>query len=439
MVSALRSPLLSTSTIPTKSHLPARAETRSCPLLCLEITRLSFSTASRRFLVCSVLWFSRLPSSFLLSLLSRHEPHNFCIVLPVLHAPTPLPASNAPIINLTRERPCVYLCASYPDTAWLQTSKSDFTNRQNSPSRPHSIRFHLRPARLLNSRHTSYGELIPSQLYQARGIHRLLSIPSLLILQKPTPHVLGTTFTILLMYFDVKSGVSSYAHTSTAFTCSPQSNTVKCPNCAESIGISALPNDGFAAELDLSDAWDNSPSVGDHISTLTDEVTRVSLEVGTEGRLGGQAQVDGVQGEWSRLADHAFASGDLKKRIEVVMKGEMVELRETVNGMTESLSIFTDKATRMAKEIGTEGKLGGQPDVQGVSRMWKELTTNYRKSLDGSSAVQFDEESQLFMEFVLLATFGPSQELKDLFFNAKLYPLYKVHLAKCIPLVHTVS
>ncbi|KAH8802033.1 hypothetical protein DL96DRAFT_1672185 [Flagelloscypha sp. PMI_526] len=132
------------------------------------------------------------------------------------------------------------------------------------------------------------------------------------------------------------------------------------------------------------------------LSTLAREVTRVSLEVGTEGRLGGQAQVDGVQGEWSRLTDHvnvmadnltnqvrsiatvtkAVASGDLTKRIDVDVKGEMLELKETVNGMTESLSIFADEVTRVAKEVGTEGKLGGQADVQGVSGTWKELTTN---------------------------------------------------------------
>jgi osomolarity two-component system sensor histidine kinase NIK1 len=75
----------------------------------------------------------------------------------------------------------------------------------------------------------------------------------------------------------------------------------------------------------------------------------------------------------------AVASGDLTKRIDVDVKGEMLELKETVNGMTESLSIFADEVMRVAKEVGTEGKLGGQADVQGVSRTWKELTTNVRQ------------------------------------------------------------
>lgn len=127
------------------------------------------------------------------------------------------------------------------------------------------------------------------------------------------------------------------------------------------------------------------------LSTLASEVTRVSLEVGTEGIMGGQAYVPDVQGMWKVLADNvnlmamnltnqvrsiaevtkAVAGGDLTKRITVDVRGEMLDLKETVNGMTESLSVFADEVTRVAKEVGTEGKLGGQARVTGVGGTWK--------------------------------------------------------------------
>ncbi|THU96840.1 hypothetical protein K435DRAFT_663749 [Dendrothele bispora CBS 962.96] len=132
------------------------------------------------------------------------------------------------------------------------------------------------------------------------------------------------------------------------------------------------------------------------LSTLASEVTRVSLEVGTEGILGGQAAVPEVQGEWKKLTDNvnlmamnltnqvrsianvtkAVANGDLTKKIEVDVKGEILELKETVNGMTESLSVFADEVTRVAREVGTEGKLGGQAKVANVAGTWKALTDN---------------------------------------------------------------
>ncbi|KDQ51728.1 hypothetical protein JAAARDRAFT_139768 [Jaapia argillacea MUCL 33604] len=132
------------------------------------------------------------------------------------------------------------------------------------------------------------------------------------------------------------------------------------------------------------------------LSTLANEVTRVSLEVGTEGILGGQAFVPGVQGMWKVLADNvnlmamnltnqvrsiaqvtkAVASGDLTKKIEVDVRGEILELKETVNEMTESLSVFADEVTRVAREVGTEGKLGGQARVANVGGTWKDLTDN---------------------------------------------------------------
>ncbi|KAI0312759.1 hypothetical protein OF83DRAFT_1066664 [Amylostereum chailletii] len=132
------------------------------------------------------------------------------------------------------------------------------------------------------------------------------------------------------------------------------------------------------------------------LSTLANEVTRVSLEVGTEGILGGQAYVPDVQGMWKVLADNvnlmamnltnqvrsiaevtkAVANGDLKKKIEVDVRGEMLDLKSTVNGMTESLSLFADEVTRVAREVGTEGRLGGQAKVTNVGGTWKALTDN---------------------------------------------------------------
>ncbi|KAI0031298.1 hypothetical protein K488DRAFT_52367 [Vararia minispora EC-137] len=130
------------------------------------------------------------------------------------------------------------------------------------------------------------------------------------------------------------------------------------------------------------------------LSTLANEVTRVSLEVGTEGILGGQASVPDVQGMWKVLADNvnlmamnltnqvrsianvtkAVANGDLTRKIEVDVRGEMLELKDTVNGMTESLSLFADEVTRVAREVGTEGRLGGQAKVTNVGGTWKDLT-----------------------------------------------------------------
>src|SRR5205085_570515 len=126
------------------------------------------------------------------------------------------------------------------------------------------------------------------------------------------------------------------------------------------------------------------------------EVTRVAREVGTEGKLGGQAEVKGVAGTWKDLTDSvnsmasnltgqvrniaavttAVANGDLTKKITVDVKGEILELKNTVNIMVDQLSSFADEVTRVAREVGTEGKLGGQAQVKGVSGTWKDLTDN---------------------------------------------------------------
>ncbi|MBA2503167.1 MAG: HAMP domain-containing protein, partial [Pyrinomonadaceae bacterium] len=134
----------------------------------------------------------------------------------------------------------------------------------------------------------------------------------------------------------------------------------------------------------------------DQLSSFADEVTRVAKEVGTEGKLGGQAEVGGVSGTWKDLTDNvnvlagnltgqvrniaevttAVANGDLSKKITVDVKGELLELKNTVNTMVDQLNSFASEVTRVAREVGTEGKLGGQAKVEGVSGTWKDLTDN---------------------------------------------------------------
>ena len=132
----------------------------------------------------------------------------------------------------------------------------------------------------------------------------------------------------------------------------------------------------------------------DQLRSFAAEVTRVAREVGTEGKLGGQADVQGVAGTWKDLTESvnfmagnltsqvrniadvttAVAAGDLSKKITVDVKGEISELKNTINTMVDQLSSFAAEVTRVAREVGTEGKLGGQADVQGVAGTWKDLT-----------------------------------------------------------------
>src|SRR5712691_10644283 len=134
----------------------------------------------------------------------------------------------------------------------------------------------------------------------------------------------------------------------------------------------------------------------DQLRGFSAEVTRVAREVGTEGKLGGQARVEGVSGVWKDLTDSvntladnltnqvrniaevttAVAQGDLSKKITVDVKGEIVALKNTINTMVDQLSSFADEVTRVAKEVGSEGRLGGQAQVKGVSGVWKDLTEN---------------------------------------------------------------
>ena len=126
----------------------------------------------------------------------------------------------------------------------------------------------------------------------------------------------------------------------------------------------------------------------DQLGSFASEVTRVAREVGTEGKLGGQAKVKGVAGTWKDLTDRvnsmagnltgqvrniadvttAVANGDLSKKITVDVKGEILELKNTINTMVDQLRSFASEVTRVAREVGTEGKLGGQAEVEGVSR-----------------------------------------------------------------------
>ena len=152
----------------------------------------------------------------------------------------------------------------------------------------------------------------------------------------------------------------------------------------------------------------------DQLGTFASEVTRVAREVGTEGKLGGQAVVKGVGGTWKDLTDNvnfmaanltsqvrniaevttAVARGDLSKKITVDVKGEILELKNTVNTMVDQLSSFASEVTRVAREVGTEGKLGGQAEVKGVAGTWKDLTDNVNQ-LAGNLTVQLRDVSRV--------------------------------------------
>src|SRR6202030_1717999 len=134
----------------------------------------------------------------------------------------------------------------------------------------------------------------------------------------------------------------------------------------------------------------------DQLNGFASEVSRVAREVGTEGKLGGQAEVPGVAGTWKDLTDNvnsmannlttqvrniadvttAVALGDLSRKITVDVKGEILQLKETINTMVDRLNSFASEVSRVAREVGTDGKLGGQAEVPGVAGTWKDLTNN---------------------------------------------------------------
>ncbi|MBI4905345.1 MAG: HAMP domain-containing protein [Acidobacteria bacterium] len=144
----------------------------------------------------------------------------------------------------------------------------------------------------------------------------------------------------------------------------------------------------------------------DQLNSFASEVTRVAREVGTDGKLGGQAQVPGVAGTWKDLTDNvnfmasnltaqvrniaevatAIASGDLSRKITVSVSGEILQLKETVNTMVDQLNAFAGEVTRVAREVGTDGRLGGQADVRGVAGTWKDLTDSVNSMANNLTA-----------------------------------------------------
>src|SRR4051794_34440863 len=178
----------------------------------------------------------------------------------------------------------------------------------------------------------------------------------------------------------------------------------------------------------------------DQLRAFASEVTRVAREVGTEGKLGGQAEVEGVSGTWRGLTENvnlmatnltdqvrsiagvttAVARGDLTRKITVDAQGEILELKDTINTMVDQLSSFADEVTRVAREVGTEGQLGGQAEVQGVSGTWRGLTENVNQLANNltsqvrniadvaSSVTQGDLTRQITVE-----ASGEVAELKD--------------------------
>src|SRR5205085_1077713 len=150
------------------------------------------------------------------------------------------------------------------------------------------------------------------------------------------------------------------------------------------------------ATRDIPQPKDTINTMVDQLNTFAAEVTRVAREVGTEGKLGGQAEVKGVGGTWKDLTDNvnfmasnlttqvrgiarvvtAVATGDLTQRFKVDAKGEIAQLADTINDMTDTLGVFAEQVTDVARTVGVEGKLGAQANVPGVAGTWKDLTDN---------------------------------------------------------------
>ncbi len=159
---------------------------------------------------------------------------------------------------------------------------------------------------------------------------------------------------------------------------------------------------GVDAQGEIAQLKDTINTMVDQLNSFAAEVTRVAREVGTEGKLGGQAAVPGVAGTWKDLTDNvnsmatnlttqvrgiarvvtAVATGDLNKKLTVEAKGEIAALADTINGMTETLAIFADQVTTVAREVGVEGRLGGQAKVPGTAGIWENLTANVNQLAD---------------------------------------------------------
>ncbi|GAB2537845.1 HAMP domain-containing protein [Rufibacter soli] len=165
---------------------------------------------------------------------------------------------------------------------------------------------------------------------------------------------------------------------------------------------------------ELAELKDNLNQMVDSLNVFAGEVTRVALEVGTEGKLGGQAEVKGVAGTWKDLTDNvnamagnltvqlrdvskvatAIANGDLTQKITVDVRGEILQIKDVINTMVDQLSSFASEVTRVAREVGTEGKLGGQAEVKGVAGTWKDLTDNVN-AMAGNLTVQLRDVSKV--------------------------------------------
>ncbi|KAF9274513.1 hypothetical protein BGZ88_002961, partial [Linnemannia elongata] len=187
------------------------------------------------------------------------------------------------------------------------------------------------------------------------------------------------TDNVNLMASNLTTQVRSIAEVTTAVACGDLSKKID-----------------VQAQGEISELKKTVNSMVEQLRTFAAEVTRVSLEVGTEGKLGGQATVKDVSGTWKELTDNvntmasnlttqvrsiaevttAVACGDLSKKIDVQAQGEISELKHTINSMVEQLRTFAAEVTRVAREVGTEGILGGQAEVKGVDGTWKELTDN---------------------------------------------------------------
>ena len=159
---------------------------------------------------------------------------------------------------------------------------------------------------------------------------------------------------------------------------------------------------------EIEELKDTINTMVDQLRSFAAEVTRVAREVGTEGALGGQARVEGVSGTWKDLTDNvnlmasnltsqvrgiaivvtAVANGDLQWKLKVDAKGEIAELAETINSMTETLATFADQVTSVAREVGVEGKLGGQAKVPGASGTWKRVWTENVNQLAANLTTQ---------------------------------------------------
>ncbi|MFD9795142.1 ATP-binding protein, partial [Streptomyces sp. NPDC059070] len=194
------------------------------------------------------------------------------------------------------------------------------------------------------------------------------------------------------------------------------------------------------ARGEIMELKDTVNTMVEQLRAFADEVTRVAREVGTDGRLGGRAQVLGVSGVWKDLTDNvnymadnltsqvrniaqvatAVAQGDLSKKIDVDARGEILELKTTINTMVDTLSSFSSEVTRVAREVGSEGQLGGQARVEGVYGTWKRLTTNVnelalnlttqvRAIAEVASAVAQGDMSRS----ITVETRGEVSELKD--------------------------